>query len=268
MGYAYDTVLAFATVGAASPFPTALAAAPGDSLTVRGVVSESKVSLEAVIYGTNAVGQKARIVSPLLHDNVTGLTFAAGENPAAFLVPAAIDVALSEQDTLSLYGAATAASTILMGLQIQYENVRGVQADLYRWSDLRNDVKSFKAIEVDLAAIAVGAWTDTLITQTENQLHADSSYAVVGYSCSQSVDLVGVKGIATGNLRYCGPGASSTLDLTSYFIYMGEEQNIATVPVFQANDRNSFYVSAANHAAIGGGTAIVSLIVAELKNKK
>jgi hypothetical protein len=79
---------------------------------------------------------------------------------------------------------------------------------------------------------------------------------------------VGVKGIATGNLRYCGPGASSTLDLTSYFIYMGEEQNIATVPVFQANDRNSFYVSAANHAAIGGGTAIVSLIVAELKNKK
>jgi hypothetical protein len=35
MGVAIDTVLAFATAGAASAFPTALAPAPGDSLTVR-----------------------------------------------------------------------------------------------------------------------------------------------------------------------------------------------------------------------------------------
>lgn len=268
MGLAYDTVLAFSTQAGASAFPTALAAAPGDNLTVRGTVSESAVSLEAIICASNAGGQKFRITSPLLHDNVTGLTFQPAENPAPFLIPASQYVKLSEQDTLAAYGSCAAATTITMGLVMKYENVRGVTADLYRWSDIRSDVKTIKSVEVDLNAVAVGAWSDTLITATENQLHADSSYAVLGYQTSQAIDIVGVKGIATGNLRYCGPGAASSLDLSDYYRYMGNDENISSIPVFQANDRNSFYVSAANHAAIGGGAASVYLFLAELKSKK
>jgi len=268
MGLAVDTVLAFSTQAGASAFPTALAATLGDSLTVRSTNGNTGAHLEAFITASNAGGQKFRVASPLLHDNVTGLTFAGVENPSPFLLPAETSVDLSAQDTLSVFGACGAATTITAGLVIAYDDLRGTQADLYRWSDISSDVKAYKSIEVSLSAVAVGAWTDTLITATENQLHADSSYAVLGYDVSPAVDIVGVKGVATGNLRMCGPGVATSLDISSYYVYQAEKSSRPYIPVFQANDRNGFYVSAANHAAIAGGGAEVFLLVAELKSKR
>ncbi len=268
MGYAVDTVLAFSTQGAAAAFPTALAATVGDSLIVRGTRGETKAHLEAAIFASNAGGNKFRIASPLLHDNVTGLTFQPPENPAAFLLPAETSVELNELDTLAVSGQAGAATTITAGLVIRYDDVRGTAADLYRWHDLRDDIKFIKSIEVSLLAVAVGAWTDTVITNTENQLHADKSYAVLGYNVNPAVDIIGVKGIATGNLRMCGPGAASSLDISGYFVYLSEMEDKPYIPVFQANDRAAFFVSAANHAAIAAAGAEVYLLVAELKTKK
>lgn len=268
MGYAVDTVLAFSTQAAASAFPTALAATTGDSLIVRGTRGETKAYMEAAIFASNAGGNKFRISSPLLHDNVTGLTFQPGENPAPFLVPPETAVELNELDTLAVSGQSGAATTITAGLVIRYDDVRGTAADLYRWHDIKDDIKFLKSIEVSLLAVAVGAWTDTVITNTENQLHADKSYAVLGYDVNPSVDIVGVKGIATGNLRMCGPGPNSSLDISGYYVNMSLKNNVPYIPVFQANDRAAFFVSAANHAALGAGAAEVFLLVAELKSKK
>lgn len=268
MGLAVDTVLAFSTQAGASAFPTPLAATVGDSLLVRGTVGETKGHIEGLICASNAAGQKFRITSPLLHDNVTGLTFQPGENPAPFLLPAEVAVDVNELDTINAFGSCGAATTITMGVVIRYDNLRGTAADLYRWSDIRDDIKYLKSIEVSLNAIAVGAWTDTVITNTENQLHADASYAVLGYDVQPAVDIVGIKGICTGNLRMCGPGPNSSLDISSYFIYQAEMGNVPYIPVFQANDRAGVFVSAASHAAIGGGGAEVYLLVAELKTKK
>lgn len=268
MGIAVDTIGAFSTQAGASAFPTALAAFPGDSLLIRGTVGDTKGHIEGIITGSNAGGQKFRITSPLLHDNVTGLTFQPGENPAPFLLPTELSVEVNELDTIAAFGQCAAATTITMGIVVKYDNLRGVAADLYRWSDIRDDIKYIKSIEVSLGAIAVGAWTDTVITNTENQLHADRSYAVLGYDVNPAVDIVGVKGIATGNLRMCGPGPNSSLDISGYFIYQSEQSNEPYIPVFQANDRAGVFVSAANHAAIGGGASEVYLLVAELKSKK
>lgn len=268
MGRAVDTVGCFATGAGAQAFPTALAAFPGDSLIVRGTRGESKARLMAFLYQSNAAAQQYRVISPLLHDNVTGFTAVPGENPTLFSVPSESYIELNEQDTITVQGSAAAATTITGALVIDYDDVRGTEADLYRWSDIGPDIKFVKSVQVNLSAIAVGAWTDTLITATENQLHADKSYAVLGYDCSQALAVVGVKGIATGNLRMCGPGSAQTIDISDYFIQMAEKHQRPYIPVFQANDRNSFYVSAANGAAVGGGAATVSLIVAELKNKK
>lgn len=267
-GRAVDTVLAFSTQGALSAFPTALAAASGDSLTVRGAVGESKAHLMAFITQSDAAGMKFRITSPLLHDPNTGLTWVTPENPGQFLVPEYASVELEQQDTLTVQGQCGAATTITAGLVISYDDIRGSNADLFRWGDISGDIKKIKVVEIDLNAIAVGAWTDTPITTTEDQLHANSSYAVLGYSVSQSVALVGIKGICTGNLRMCGPGFTGTIELSSYFIAMSELHRTPYIPVFQANDRKAVNISAANGTAIGGGAAKVSLVVAELKTKK
>jgi hypothetical protein len=262
---AIDTIGVFSTQGAASPFPTALAAIPGDSLSVRNFPAGQYAQIEALIYSAGG-GQRVRVVSPNLHDNQTGLTFEPAEVPAQFLVPQDASVALQANDQLSVYGGIAAAGTITGALQVYYSQLPGIQARLHSWGDISGNYRYIKSVEVDLNAIAVNAWSDTLITATENQLHANKDYAVLGYQCSAAIDVVGVKGSATGNLRVCGPGATSTLDISEYFVYMSERNNLPYIPVFNSDDRFAFYVSALNHVAVGGGADHVYLIVAELIN--
>lgn len=260
---AIDTVAVFSTQGAASAFPTALAAAPGDSLSVRNFPTGAVAQLEALLYSAGG-GERVRVVSPNLHDNQTGITFEPLEVPAQFLVAAPFEVNLQANDQLSVYGGIAAAGTIAGALQIYYSQLPGISARLHSWGDISGNIRYIKSVEVDLNAIAVGVWTDTLITTTENQLHANKDYAVLGYQCNAAIDIVGVKGSATGNLRVCGPGASSTLDITEYFVYMSEENGVPYIPVFNSDDRFAFYVSAFNHAAVGAAADHVYLILAEL----
>ena len=260
---AIDTVGAFSTQGAAAAFPTALAAVPGDSLAVRNFPTGQFAGVEAVIYSAGG-GQKVRVQSPLLHDNVTGLTWQPGEVPAQFLVPRELQIAVQPLDQIQVQGAIAAAGTITGALQVYYDQLPGVAARLHSWGDISGNIKYIKSFEVDLLAVAVGAWTDTLFTATENQLHAGKDYAILGYDVNPAVDVVGFKGSFTGNLRICGPGPVSTLDITEYFIRMSELNAKPYIPVFNANDRFACYVSALNHAAIAGGAASVYPIVAEL----
>lgn len=262
---AIDTVGFFSTQGAASAFPTALAAAPGDSLSVRNFPAGQYAQIEALLYSAGGA-ERVRVVSPNLHDNQTGITFEPAEVPAQFLLGAPFSVGLQANDTLTVQGGIAAAGTIAGALQIYYSQLPGIQARLHSWGDISGNIRYIKTVEVDMAAIAVGAWTDTLITTTENQLHANKDYAVLGYQSATALDVLGVKGSATGNLRVCGPGATSTLDLTEYFVYMSEENNIPYIPVFNSDDRFAFYVSAFNHAAVGGAAAHVYLVLAELIN--
>lgn len=262
---AIDTVAFFATAGAASAFPTALAAAPGDSLSIRNFPAGQTAALTSIMYDAGG-SERFRIASANMHDNETGITFEPAETPAQFLLPQDASVAMYAGDTPSLYGGIAAAGTIAGALQVYYSQLPGIAARLHSWGDIAGNVRYYKSVEVDLAAVAVGAWTDTLITTTEDQLHAGKDYAVLGYQCSEALTVVGVKGSATGNLRVCGPGASSTLDITEYFVYMSESQKMPYIPVFNSDDRNAFYVSAFNHAAVAGAAAHVYLILAELIN--
>ena len=260
---AIDTVAFFSTQGAAAPFPVALAPAPGDSLTVRNFSAGQSASVNALIYSAGG-GQRVRLVSPNLHDNQTGLTFEPAEVPAQFLVPQNVNINVQANDTLVVQGGIAAAGTIAGALQVYYSQLPAISQRLHMWGDISGNIRFVKSVEVDLGAIAVGAWTDTLITTTENQLHSNKDYAVLGYQTSAAIDVLGVKGSATGNLRVCGPGASSTLDITEYFVVMSQMNNTPYIPVFNSDDRTAFYVSAFNHAAVGGGADHVYLILAEL----
>ncbi len=262
---AIDTIAVFSTQGAASPFPTVLAAAPGDSLSIRNFPLTATAMIEALLYAAGS-NQKIRVQSPNLHDNQTGLTFEPLESPAQFLVPQSQSVYVQANDQLTVSGGIAAAGTIAGALQVYYTQLPGISARLHSWGDISGNIRYVKSVEVDMGAIAVGAWTDTLITVTENQLHANKDYAVLGYQLATALTTFGVKGSATGNLRVCGPGASSTLDITEYYVVMSELNNVPYIPVFNSDDRFAFYASAFNNVAVGGGAAHAYLILAELIN--
>lgn len=250
MGLGIDTVLldvhnaATSAIGLTNATP-----ATGDSLNIRSFDKPAFAKLDSFfLQGSGATS--ARIISPRMHDNVTGLTYQTSESPSQFLFPPDYGQDLASVDALTVQMSAAASSDTVAALSDYYSDLTGISADLRRWADIKPKIVNLKTMEVDVTTSGtIGAWQDTVITTTENQLKADYQYALLGFETSAALLCMGLKGPATGNLRVCAPGATSTLDITSYFIQMEEHHGRAYIPVFKSNDRGNTYISAAANTA-------------------
>lgn len=265
MGVYIDTVAGSVTAGATTA--KALAAvtlAPGDALQVRSFGATGWARLEAVFYKGTAKDQ-LRITSPMLHDNVTGLTWGPAESPSLELLPQQVGQPLVSADTLTLEAGAAAGTSSIAAVMNYYSDPNGAVARLHSWGDISGIIKSIKPIEVDVTASAnVGTWADTAVNSVDKQLHANTDYAVLGYQTDTALAVIGVKGQATNNLRVCGPGAATTVDVSDWFVKMSERHGTPHIPVFNADNQGATYVSVLDSAA--STTAKVYLILAELAN--
>lgn len=225
-------------------------AAPGDSLSIRSFKDGGKCTLENVYLQGASAPRRVRILSPRLHDNVTGVSFQALENPTEFLLAAKVEQLMYSADQLVVQLDAAASSDTIAALSLYYTDAPGLSADLRTYDQIKNRIIDIKPVEVDCTASGtIGQWSDTLITNTENQLKADYEYAVLGFEGSAAFCTVGIKGPCTSNLRVCIPGASPTLRLSDYFIYQSEVSNRPYIPVINANDRGATYISVASATA-------------------
>lgn len=265
MGVAIDTVLvdvhnAATTAGALA----AGTAATGDSLGIR-YYKTGKAWLVNVMQQVTTPPQQVRITSPRLHDNVTGLTFWPLENPSEFLFPSDWGQEVYPNDTLSVSMTTAASSDSVAALEIYYQDLQGVQAELKTWDEIKTKIINIKPTEIDVTTSGtIGAWQDTVITTTENQLKANYNYACLGFTASANLLTVGLKGPDTGNLRICCPAASPTLRLTDYFVFMSQQLKLPFIPIFNANNRASTYISsAANTASVASK---VTAIFAQLSD--
>lgn len=259
---AIDSIFSF--VANPSATYTATAASPGDSLTVRNFPTTSPAYLEHLIR-RGATKGSGRVRSPRLHDNVTGINFATSEVVDTLVLPNQINQPLYPSDTLIAEITGGASETDGLGMLIYYTQVQGITARLNMWGDISGLIKSVKPFQVAVTnSGTAGTWTDTLITTTENQFHADSDYAVLGYKTDTTVAMVGLKGQETGNLRICGPGTTTGLDTADWFARWSRDGNVPAIPVFNANNRFSVYVSTCDVAA--STAQIVTLICAELSS--
>lgn len=237
----------------------------GDPLGIRYFEPNSSALLVNTILQGSAAPRRARILSPRLHDNVTGVSWQVAENPSEFMYPGDWAQPLYQNDTLQVQLDAAASSDTVAILQIYYSNLAGVNANLRTWSQVKNNIINIKPVEVDCTSSAtIGTWVDTLITTTENQLKAQYNYALLGFTESANLACVGIKGVDTGNLRIVCPAASPTLKLTDYFVYMSNLLGIPFIPIINANNRFSTYISVA--AATASVSSNVFPILAQLDN--
>lgn len=264
MGLAIDTVGTFFTNAATTAAGlTAATASPGDGLQIRAFKDTGRCTLENVFLQGSAAPRRARILSPRLHDNVTGISYQAAENPTEFLISSEYSQPMYSADTLTVQLDAAASASTIGALSIYYTDLPGINANLLTWPQVQSRIIDLKPVEVDITTSGtIGTWTDTVITTTENQLKANYEYAVLGFEISAALACVGVKGPATGNLRICQPAASPTLRLTDYFVFQSISNNMPYIPVINANDRGATYVSAL--AATASVSANAFMILARL----
>lgn len=253
MGVCIDTILVdlHNTSTNAATLTNASVTNSGDSLSVRSFDTGAWAKMESLFVQGSGTTQ-ARILSPRLHDNVTGITFETTESPAEFLFPQEVSEPMYSSDTLQIQLSAAASSDSVAAALMYYSNVDGISANVATWAQVKASMLHLKTVEVAVTSSAtIGAWTDTVITTTENQLKADYTYAVLGFESTVALAAMGVKGPATGNLRICAPGATSTLDITSYFVELSNQQGTPHIPIIKANDRGATNISvAANTASV------------------
>jgi hypothetical protein len=262
MGLAIDTIAVDVANPGASFTACAVVATNNDSLTVRNYPSQNKAYIVDVIRRHNTSGA-VRVLSPLLHDNVTGMTWYTSETPALLEIPPYVAQGIQPGDLLTVQVTGDTTHHASVYLVNYYENLSGASANLYMLADIDASIKNLKPITVAVTASGtVGLWSDTLITATENQLHATSFYAVLGFSSDTALGAVGFKSQATGNLRICGPGATTPEDTIDYFVQKALDWQRPYIPVFNGQDRGACYVSVADNAA--STTANITLMLVEL----
>ncbi len=260
MPLALDTVAArIANPGATF---TAAAAVAGDSLVVRNFAPTATCSLINLIR-RGATSGAARVRSPLLHDNVRGIALTTGITPSTFGLPRELSQQLFAQDSLIVELTGGAAETDLAILVLLYSDLLGAAARLHTNGDIVPLLKNIKPVTVAVTNSAtIGNWTDTVITTTEDLLHANRDYAVLGFVTDTAQAAIGIKGADTANLRVGGPGSTNVEDTASYFVDQGIYHNIPFIPVINSANKGSTFVSTCD--SVASSTPNVTLILAEL----
>lgn len=236
--------------------------ATGDSFTIRNFPQTAMCRLVGVTR-TGATAGAVRITSPMLHDNVRGIQFETSESPSVFLMPRDIGQPMIAEDTLAV-SVSGGTNEIDGGVMFfHYTDLLGASARLKMWSDISGMIRYIKPVQVAISSQGGSdAWVDTALNATEDLMHANKDYAVLGYMTDAACAAVGVKGIETGNLRVCGPGPTSTLDITDIFITLSERLGLPYIPIINSANKQSIFVSM--FAPVAAISPNIQLILAEL----
>lgn len=262
MGLAIET-LGFRVANPSTTF-TAVTMASGNSSTVRNFTPGTTARMEHICR-QGATAGFWRVLSPVLHDNVRGVSYKFAETPSTLYMPDYYGVPLASGDSLVIQGTGGTNETEVGAITIYYQDVLGLAAKLYSWEDIVGSIETLKPLEVDVTiGGTAGNWTDQLLTTTDGQQKADRKYAVLGWVTDTALAAVAVYGGETGNVRMGGPGPTSGLSTSHWFIDESKRMGTPHIPVISANNFGSSYVSTLTTAT--SGTAVVSLNLALLRD--
>jgi hypothetical protein len=215
------------------------------------------------IWAAGATTDFVRFRSPRMHDANQGLRLFVGATPRANLVPWGSDAQVYSSDVPVLEIDATGAGTGLAVITYGYDNLGTGQSSLSTWDEIRPRIQSVMANSFAVVSGAIGAWgAGVALNNATDNLHADGSYAVLGYVCSAAVGAFAINGTDTGNFDIAFPGDPDARETREYFINLSQQSGRPSIPVIQANNRAGTIVKSTDVAAATAST--VSLIMALL----
>jgi hypothetical protein len=240
--------------------------ATGDSATIRNFPDSARACIVDALYDDVTSPQAWRVRSPLLHDNVRGIQYTPGATTPSNLLPGFALQELEAQDAL-IFELSTAAATgkALAALSVYYSQLPGAMSRLYSPGDIGPLVDNIKPVYVAVGSGAntAGQWFDQVITTTENLLHANTDYAVLGLMLDVAVAGVAIKGADTGNLRCAVPGGINNPYGAAYFWRKSLETGLPLIPVINAANAGSTFFSVISSAATAAAST-GQIILAEL----
>lgn len=265
MGLAIETIAGRAVnPGAALP-GAQLTANTGNSFTVRSANESGKVTLQDQ-WAKGLAGGVFNIHSPRMHDNTTCLSIPYGVNVPIGALAEAPATPLVPNDPLLAFITGGAAETDCGFATIAYSDLDGINAVLATEADIVNRIRNLLTVRVTVTgATTVGDWSaGTALNATDDKLHADETYAVLGMFPTLQVGAVAIAGADTGNLRIGLPGDAAALsfDCRYYFLLQSRVSGEPFIPVIKANNKGSTLLFQCDNAA--GAANDVFVFLAEL----
>jgi hypothetical protein len=222
---------------------TAFTPASGDSLINRFFAGAATASLITFDRESDHAGYY-RLRSPSMYDNVKGIHITEAAGQGIFSLQAAAVQPLLSQDTLILEGTGSTDGYDLVTLTRYYSNFAGSAMQLYSWGTIEPLIVNLYEVEIVTTSSATPtAWTDTVITTTENLLKANTDHAVIGYTCDVALGCIALKGSDTSSFRYGGPGIVNSPFTPNYFMRIGMKAGLPAIPVFNSANVNNTFVS-------------------------
>jgi hypothetical protein len=242
---------------------TALTLNTGDSLQIPKFTDGSIAFLEQA-WVHAATPLVLRVRSPKLHDNVQGLRLTVPEALAKPLLPDEADQPLYSIDTLIVELSGGGAETDVAVLALYFADLGGADMKLSMWEQIKPRIKNMLTNEVDCTAPGtIGNWNaGNAFNLTFDQLHADASYAVLGYEVSAACAAVALAGPDTSNLKIGGPGCVDSRVTRDWFVRQSIQTGRPHIPVIQAANKGAtlaYTLSASAPAGINVGWILAEL---------
>lgn len=160
-----------------------------------------------------------------------------------------INVFKSDTPTISVTG--TAADDFLVSYNTLYDDLPGASAQLTDWEFVRNNQNSVLGILVSAVASATpGAYgTARALNADDDRLHANTNYAILGYSVRTQVTTVSIKGPGWGGQRIGAPCGALDLRSDTWFLDQTLKYGIPLIPWFNSNDKANILLEVADGEA-------------------
>ena len=260
MPYAQVLTTAFKANAAGGTFADSLAANSGDSLSVANFNTGGARVLEAWGIDSDSVAEFQWIYTrpEATHDQSHGFRF---EVPSVALVGAATDAAfnvlqgmdvinLFKSDTAAITVTSTAADDLLLSWVTEYDDLPGASAIFVNPGQVAALHKSKVGIFVGPTAGAVGTYgTSRAFNADDDRLHANTWYAILGWTVQTQVTTIALTGPDWGGQRIGGPAGALYLNSNSWFMDQSMKWNKPLIPCFNSNNKGNILVAVADGEA-------------------
>lgn len=252
---AIETIIGSAT--APGTTDTALTMLAGFSNRVR---DSKSVRLISVASFRQAAGF-ASVRSPLMHDSTIGIRVAAnvGVQYANMAVPQ--DLVPQDDLVLSATGSGTAGDVELNAYTIEYEGLAGIDGSFGTHKEVQNRIEQIYSFPLALVGVVGGGLgVQAAINSTVDQLYANREYAILGVGVNNSV--AGIFGVTIqspdwGQLQVMAMGQQGIVPKHTYFFDMARDLEIASIPIFNASQKQSVLVRSVTNEVPGASTETV-----------
>lgn len=242
-------------------FADSLTANSGDSLAVAnygaggariiemwGIDSDSVAELEVIFTrpeSTHDQSHGARFNIPALTPG--GAATVAAHN----MLPGYVSIPVFKSDTAALTVTTTASDDVVVSYNILYDDLPGVSGQFTDWSTVSGMQKSIVGIACNAVASATaGAYGATrAINADDDRLHANTNYAILGFSVQTQVTTIAMLGPAWGGQVIGCPAGALDLRSDTWFLDQTIKYGLPLIPWFNSNDKGNVLLKVADGEA-------------------